>query len=191
MAGEIRAGRKPVPPHLRGKRARARVVREQQEALARNDLRTWRRSTAVRRCLDGASIAQIVTELKCTDSAVTKWLSAYVTRGFAALTPAWSPGPAMRLSPEQQKSLARAVEAGPEAAGFACGVWTARLVAEYIRQQFGVEYNWKYVPELLHKLGFSVQRPRKRLSRADHSAQEFWLRETLPRIKKKPPPAAE
>ena len=45
---------------------------------------------------------------------------------------------------------------------------------------------WKYIPELLHKLGFSVQRPRKKLSRADHAAQEFWLRETFPKLKKLP-----
>jgi transposase len=70
------------------------------------------------------------------------------------------------------------------AAGFDCGVWTGRLVGELIRRRFGVEYHWKYVPELLHKLGFSVQRPRKRLSRADLQAQEFWLRKTFPAFKK-------
>ena len=43
---------------------------------------------------------------------------------------------------------------------------------------------------LLHQLGFSVQRPRKRLARADAEAQAQWLREKLPAIKKKPRPAA-
>ena len=73
------------------------------------------------------------------------------------------------------------IEAGPGAGGFACGVWTARMVAELIRDRFGVPHSWKYVPELLQKLGFGVQRPRKKLSRADHEAQQFWLRETFPR----------
>jgi transposase len=55
-----------------------------------------------------------------------------------------------------------------------------------IEERFGVTYHWKYVPELLHKLGFSVQRPRKRLSQADQQAQEYWLRKRLPELKKKP-----
>jgi hypothetical protein len=37
----------------------------------------------------------------------------------------------------------------------------------------------------LHELGFSVQRPRKRLARADAQAQAAWLKEKLPAIKKK------
>jgi hypothetical protein len=40
------------------------------------------------------------------------------------------------------------------------------------------------VPALLHKLGFSVQRPRKRLARADLDAQACWLRKRLPAVKK-------
>jgi transposase len=40
------------------------------------------------------------------------------------------------------------------------------------------------VPRLLHQLRFSVQRPRKRLARADLARQATWLRETLPAIKK-------
>ena len=90
------------------------------------------------------------------------------------------------LSVEQLEEVAQSIENGPEAAGFASGVWTARMVTKFIRERFGVAYNWKYVPELLHKLGFSVQRPRKKLSRADHEAQEFWLRKTFPKLKKTP-----
>jgi transposase len=176
--------RRPIPPHLRGKRARARLERAQRDALRGNDLATWRRATAMLGVLDGTSLLEMATKLDVTQSAVTKWLAAYVERGFDGLTPTKPAGPQSRLSPEQLEDVGRLIEAGPEAGGFACGIWTARMVAELIRDRFGVRYSWKYVPELLHKLGFSVQRPRKRLSRADHEAQELWLRETFPRLKK-------
>jgi putative transposase len=136
--------------------------------------------------LDGASLLAMAKKLEVTQSAVTKWLAAYVEHGFEGLSPAKPPGPQSRLSVEQLEEVAQAVENGPEAAGFDSGVWTARMVAEFIRERFGVAYNWKYVPELLHKLGFSVQRPRKKLSRADGEAQEFWLRKTFPELKKTP-----
>ena len=140
--------------------------------------------------LDGASLLEMATKLDVTQSAVTKWLAAFVECGFDGLTPVKPPGRPPRLTPDQLEEVSRVIEAGPEAGGFSCGVWTARMVAEWIRERFGVAYNWKYVPELLHKLGFSVQRPRKKLSRANHEAQEFWLRETFPKLKKKPAASA-
>jgi len=47
------------------------------------------------------------------------------------------------------------------------------------------------VPRLLHELDFSVQRPRKRLARADAAAQATWIRKTFPAIKKKRSRAAD
>jgi transposase len=182
--------RRPIPPHLRGKRARARLLRIQRDALGANDLATWRRTTAMLGVLDGASLLAMAEKLDVAQSSVTKWLAAYVEQGFDGLSPAKAPGPQSRLSAEQREEVAHAVEHGPEAAGFASGVWTARMVAEFIRERFGVACSWKYVPELLHKLGFSVQRPRKKLSRADHDAQEFWLRKTFPDLKETPDASA-
>ena len=53
-----------------------------------------------------------------------------------------------------------------------------------IEERFGVRYHNHHVPRLLHDLGFSVQRPRKRLAKADVEAQAQWLRKKLPAIKK-------
>ena len=64
------------------------------------------------------------------------------------------------------------------------------MIGDLIAHRFGVRYHNHHVPRLLHDLGFSVQRPRRRLARADAEAQAVWLREKLPRIKKKRPPAA-
>lgn len=175
-----------MPPHLRGKRARKRLLREQRDAVSRNELKTWRRTSAELQCLDGAKVVQIAEKLDVTHSAVSKWLTAYVERGFEALRPGVPKGSSPRLSTEQLEGVARAVDGGPQAAGFQSGIWTARMVTAFIEERYGVVYNWKYVPELLHRLGFSVQRPRKRLSRADHEAQEYWLRVRLPEIKKEP-----
>ncbi|MBM3274566.1 MAG: winged helix-turn-helix domain-containing protein [Candidatus Sericytochromatia bacterium] len=53
-----------------------------------------------------------------------------------------------------------------------------------MREHFGVSYHNQHFPRLLHQLGFSVQRPRKRLARADTKAQAGWLNERLSEIKK-------
>jgi transposase len=76
------------------------------------------------------------------------------------------------------------------AAGFGSGVWTGPMIAALVRDRFDVRYHNHYIPRLLHDLGFSVQRPRKRLARANRQAQADWIRRRFPAIKKKRRPAA-
>jgi len=59
------------------------------------------------------------------------------------------------------------------------------MIGELIRRQYGVTYHPHHIPRMLHSLGFSVQRPRKRLARADAEKQEIWVTKRLPAIKKK------
>jgi len=94
------------------------------------------------------------------------------------------------LTDAQRAELTGIVEAGPLAAGYQSGVWTGPMIGDLIQQRFDVRYHNHHIPRLLHQLGFSVQRPRKRLARADAMAQEHWRRVRLPAIKKKRRPAA-
>ena len=64
------------------------------------------------------------------------------------------------------------------------GMSTGKMIAAVIHAKFGVGFHPQSVPRLLHEMGFSVQRPRKRLSRADPEAQAQWVRERLPALKK-------
>lgn len=160
-----------------------------EEAKSRGDLDEWRRARAVRRYIDGKKVTVILEELGCCRSAVNTWLRWYETKGADGLRSRKAPGAAPRLSAPQRDELTRLVEAGSQAAGFTSGVWTGPMIGQLIRDRFGVDYHNHHVPRLLHQLGFSVQRPRKRLARADAEAQATWLRERLPAIKKKPTPA--
>lgn len=185
MAGKRRrAG--VLPPHLRGKRARARVLREQRNALARDDLSGWQRATAVLAYMDGTSSTAIARVLGVDRSTVVRWMAAYVVSGASAMRRGAPPGPSSRLTDAQLEQLGQLIDAGPQASGFSSGVWIGRMICELIKERFGIRYHPKYMPELLHRLGFSVQRPRKLLSRADHAAQARWLRKTWPALKKKP-----
>lgn len=129
-------------------------------------------------------------ELGVVRASINRWLKWYDTLGLDGLRPRKAPGPTPRLNERQREQLTRIIDDGPQAAGFVSGVWTGPMIGELIRKRFGVRYHTHYVPRLLHQLGFSVQRPRKRLARADAEAQAYWLRTKLPRIKKKPRRAA-
>jgi transposase len=160
-----------------------------EEAKARGDLDEWRRARGVRRYIDGKKVTVILEELGVSRSTVNTWLRWYETMGADGLRTWKAPGAVPRLSPVQKEELTMLIEAGPQAAGFTSGLWTGPMIGQLIRDRFGVNYHNHHVPRLLHQLGFSVQRPRKRLARADADAQATWLRERLPAIKKKPEPA--
>src|SRR5207253_11275916 len=73
----------------------------------------------------------------------------------------------------------------PVAYGLDTGIWTTPMVAWVIEEEFGIHYHPGHVRRLLHRLGFSVQRPRRVLARASAYQQDRWQRYTYPRLKKK------
>lgn len=159
------------------------------EAEAAGDLDTWRRAKAILGYVDGERVAEMCDALGVNRSSINRWLTWYHATGVDGLRTGKAPGRQPKLTEAQCDELVAVIEAGPQAAGFSSGTWTGPMVADWIARRFGVRFHINYVPRLLHDLGFSVQRPRKRLARADAAAQAVWLRERLPRIKKKRAPA--
>lgn len=159
------------------------------EAEKAGDLATWKRARAIRAYVDGEKVADIHKALRVRRSTVNQWLRWYEVMGAEGLRTGKAKGAAPRLTVEQREELSRTIEGGPMAAGFTTGVWTGPMIGQLIFERYGVRYHNQHVPRLLNQLGFSVQRPRKRLARADSESQATWLRDRLPEIKKKPRPA--
>ncbi len=149
------------------------------------DLDEWRRGRAVLGYIEGRRVIDLAAELDVTRGSVNRWLQWYEAMGIEGLLTRTAPGPSRKLTEAQRSELTALVEAGPLAAGYPSGVWTGPMVGDLIEQRFGVRYHKHNVPRLLHELDFSVQRPRKRLARADAAAQATWFRKTFPAIKKK------
>lgn len=174
-----------LTPHERAK-LRALIA----TAKKAGDLKTWRRARAVWGYIQGKPVLTLVEELDVARASVNNWIRWYDTAGTEALKPRKAPGAAPKLTEEQRTELVNLIEAGPQESGYMGGVWTGPRIGDLIRKKFGVRYHNHHVPRLLHQLDFSVQRPRKRLARADKEAQEIWLKRRLPAIKKKPLAAA-
>jgi transposase len=174
------------------RRAKAEVSRLTallEEAEAESDLKLWRRCRSVLDYIAGRTAIEISDDLGVSRSGVTKWLAWFDTMGADGLRSGKPTGRPPRLTEAQKEELAKIIEAGPQSIGLTSGLWIGPAIGDLIRRKFGVKYHRQYIPRLLHDLGFSVQRPRKRLARADVDAQAYWLNERLPAIKKKPPPA--
>ena len=185
QAGEM------IGPRGRSPSARKKLRRFIREAEKKQDLATWRRGRAVLGYIEGRTVLELKAELDVARSSVNRWITWYEAMGLEGLLTGTAPGPTRRLTEEQLDQLVVLIEDGPDAAGYTSGVWTGPMIGDLIAQRFGVRYHNHHIPRLLHKLGFSVQRPRKKLARADAEKQAHWLRVTFPAIKKKPPPAVD
>jgi transposase len=170
--------------------ARKKLRRFIRVAEKGSDLAVWRRGRAVLGYIEGTPVIELAEQLGVTRGSINRWLQWYESAGLAGLLTGKAPGSPCRLSEAQREELGQLIEAGPQSSGYTSGVWTGPMIGDLIASRFGVRYHNHHVPRLLHELRFSVQRPRKRLARADADVQDRWLRERLPAIKKRQQPVA-
>ena len=168
-----------------------RLTRLLNKAKKTNDLDVWRRAKAVLGYIDGVGVKTLSEQLNVTRGSINRWNQWFDAAGTEGLKPRKPTGAPPRLTEGQRQELMNLIEAGPIEAGYQTGIWTGPMIGDFIRDRFGVKYHNHHVPRLLHSLGFSVQRPRRRLARADQEKQKEWLNKTLPKIKKKRRPVVE
>ena len=163
-----------------------KLLRLRREAEADGAYRVARRLHAVLLNHDGYTSGQIATLLKAVRSSVSEWLRNYEQFGYEGLLEGHRPGRPPELTMAQKQTLADIVDSGPVAYGFLSGVWTSPMITRLIQEEFGVRYHSGHVRKLLHEIGFSVQRPKRKLARADAKEQDRWQRYDYPNLKKTP-----
>jgi transposase len=130
------------------------------------------------------SSSEIAQLLEAPRSKVSLWLAQYETHGWEALLEGHRSGRPAQLSLAQLSQLDGIIDSGPVAYGFSSGVWTSPMIARVIEEEFAVRYHAGHVRKVLRRIGFSVQRPRRTLAKADPAAQNRWRRYTYPGLKK-------
>ncbi|MGC8907054.1 MAG: IS630 family transposase [Desulfomonilaceae bacterium] len=166
---------------------RRRII-EEREVAKRN--KQWWISIRLRSlllCDEGKTMEEAARICEVARSTVGEWIRKYRQGGLEGVKQRGPyAGKAPKLSPSQYQELREIIRGGPEAAGLDTGVWTAAVVAEAPRKRFGVRLSLSQICRTLRKLGFSVQYPRQKLSKADKERQRTWVEITLPAIKKSP-----
>ncbi len=158
----------------------SKAEREQAEA---------RRLAAAAWFAEGVPQAEIARRLAVTPAAVWKWRQRWLAAGADGLRSRGQPGHPPLLDQAQQAELAEIVKADPTACGFDGG-WTLARVAAVIRRRFGVLYRYPSVVwSLLHRMGFSVQKPARRALERDEAAIDAWRGHTWTQLVEPPEPA--
>ena len=124
--------------------------------------------------------------LGVSPGSVSKWKKLYDRDGPEALKAKPHPGPTPKLTARQSDRLARLLLQGPQKHGYANALWTLPRVAEVIRKHFGVTYDQSGVWHVLHRMGWSCQKPERRARERNEEAIAAWRKNDWPRIKKSP-----
>ena len=131
----------------------------------------------------GECPAQVARFLGVHRSSVSRWRAAADRAGDAALAARPHPHRPPQLSNDQLRRLDALLVQGAVTHGWPNCLWTTARVAQVIHRHFGVSYHPDHVGRFLRqRLGWSVQKPRRRARERDEAAILRWQSEEFPRI---------
>ena len=152
-----------------------RLTREQMEQ---------RRLAAARDLQAGMKEADVARKYGVSRQSVNRWKKTLRRTGPDGLRGRKAPGGEPRLSPEQVGRLRELLVEGAACCGYETDLWTSPRVADLIRREFRVHLTPSGALQLLHRMGFSWQKPQRKARERSEEARRRWTQETLPEIKK-------
>lgn len=132
------------------------------------------------------SLHEIARRIGCHASSVLRWRNAFRSKGPDGLKAKPASGRPPRLSSQQQQRLVCLLAQGAVAHGYRTELWTTQRIAALIEQRWGVRYHRNHVGKLLHRVGWSHQKPERRAIERDEAAIQTWKQTVWPRVKKTP-----
>lgn len=167
------------------KKTRCNLILLKKESEQAGEYRVAKRIHAVLLNDQENTSTDISKILHAPRSCVSEWLKNYEEHGYEALLEGQRSGRNSELSSEQLTELGDIIDSGPIAYGYTSAIWSSLMIRDIIRNEFSVDYHAGHVRKLLHKMNFSVQKPKRILARADDEQKNKWRRYIYPNIKKK------
>ena len=155
------------------------------------------RRHAVRRVVeDGELPSKAMRSMGLHRTSICRWLNAYAQDGDEALASSKASGPRQKLDEKQRRQVRRWILGrDPRQHGFDFGLWTRRIVAELIREKFGITLQLTAVGRLpfghelraewLARLDITPQKPLRRAYERDPEAVEQWVRSECPKLRRR------
>jgi transposase len=135
----------------------------------------------------GVRQAEVARQLGVSAQAASVWHARWKASGTDGLRSRGPSGPAPRLSDAQLAEVEQVLLKGATANGFVGELWTLDRIALVIWRLTGVRHHPAHVWALLrHRLGWTVQRPKRRAAERDQDAIDRWVARDWPRIKQTP-----
>jgi len=113
--------------------------------------RTRDRLEMVRLSAAGWSIPQIAVHLGICEKRVRYWIKAFLDRGFDALPDRPHPGQQSSLTPAMEEAIRQELRRTAQ-------TWSARQIADWVAEQYGVRLTLEYLAERLKRARIAYKR---------------------------------
>jgi transposase len=163
------------------------IIPRRYAAQRERDRLEGRRLRAAELLAAGVRQAEVARQLGVSRQSVSDWQARWQRGGINALRSRGPTGPTPRLSDAQLGQVERALLEGAGANGFVGELWTLERITIVIQRLTGVRHHPAHVWALLrHRLGWTVQRPKRRAAERDQAAIDLWVTQRWPRILQTP-----
>ena len=133
---------------------------------------------------EGIPVNMVCQVLDVSREAIRKWRRAVQQDGLEGLALKEGRGKKTGLTQDIRTALEQAVASAPRNAGYDVAVWTAKVVVQFVQDRFGKAIAERTARTWLKTLGFTLQRPRPKLLKADAEKRQAFKDELKKKRKK-------
>jgi transposase len=134
----------------------------------------------------GYSELDLAELLGVCNETISRWWTAYVADGLAALPGGRSGRPlgsGRLLSDQQAQHIKECIDGtSPADVGIPHALWTRRAVRDLIRKEYGIDLAERTVGQYLRRWGYTSKKPSRHARQQNPNEVEQWLLETYPAI---------
>jgi transposase len=163
-------------------------------SLSREDVQAWLKThedgkigiklRAMLSISEGIPVQTVCRVLGVSREAIRKWHEAFEREGADGLALKSGRGRRGIMTKEMRETLDDAVIKSPRESGYEVAVWTAKVVKRFVKDRFAEDISERTARNWLKTLGFTLQRPRPKLIKADPDKRQSF-RDELKKRKKK------
>jgi transposase len=158
--------------------AQALIPEIQAEISHDQDGRCMHRLHVVLFVLKGSNCTQAAEFFGDAARTIQYWMHRLISNGLAGLKDKPHPGRQPQLSSSQLEQLRYEVSRSPRDIGYEQNIWTGALLSYHLSANYAVRIDVRQCQRLFHKLGFSLQRPRRKPYEADPAKQAEFKKST-------------
>lgn len=104
--------------------------------------------------------SEICSSLDVLPSTLSYWLNRLDQEGVNASHHRTHPGRISFLNESQLMNLQNELMQDPQKFGFTQSMWSTKMVIKHVKKRYGFKYATRSMYDLLHRIGFSIKRPR-------------------------------
>ena len=128
--------------------------------------------------LQGASPYEAARLFGHSPRTIEYWIHRLLSDGLSGLWEGNRTGRPGRLSAADLQKLQKEIQRSPRDLGYGQNLWDGILLSHHLTKEYATSLSVRQCQRLFHKLGFSLQRPRRQPSEANSEMQDAFKKTT-------------